>query len=152
MTSPRWPYCPADPPRRWMQDIFFAAELSATSRTVPIWIMATLLLRPLQNLADSPALGLRQRTGRDDLDHVADLATVVLVVSVELGRPLHVPVIEPVGGRVLDRHDDGLVHLLGDHPADLHLPPAARRGSLLGRLFGGVRCFFRHFVYRSLTH
>jgi len=84
------------------------------------------LLRPLQDLAAPPALGLRQRTGRDDLDLVADLAAVVLVVCIELGRPLHGPVIEPVGGGGLHRHDDRLVHLLGDHPADLHLPAPAR--------------------------
>ena len=36
ITSPRRPYWPVEPPRRWMHEIFLAPELSATSRIEPI--------------------------------------------------------------------------------------------------------------------
>src|SRR6202035_42700 len=148
MTSPRRPYWPAEPPRRWMQAIFLAPELSATSKTVPIWIMSNPLLGPLQDLADPPTLRSGQRAGRDDLDLVADLALVLLVVGGELRRPLQVAVVEPVGGGVLDRHHDRLVHLAAHHPADLDLPPAARRGL---RLLRALRLLLHRRLLRPLT-
>src|SRR5436305_8854705 len=150
MTSPRRPYWPAEPPRRWMQEIFLAPELSATSRIVPIWIMVSNpLLGPLHDLTDPPALGLRQRTAGDDLHHVADVAPVLLVVGVELLGPLGRPVVEPVGERVRHLHDHRLVHLVAHHPAHLGLPAAPLRGSRRGVLRRASR--FSHIRHVSLA-
>src|ERR1700710_172879 len=77
-----------------MQNTFLAPLLSAMSRTEVIWIMATASLLGLrgvggidgarQRAGQAPALGLRHRTRLDDLDDVADLRRVVLVVHVIL--------------------------------------------------------------------
>src|SRR5262245_49363743 len=93
MTSPSSAYCPCDPPRRWMQEIFFAPELSATSRIVLIWIMIRSsssrrvdvgrgelddALAALDDPPHAPPLAGGQRAGFHDLDGVADLRLVVL--------------------------------------------------------------------------
>src|SRR5215467_2640525 len=87
--------------------------------------MALPLLRPLEDPADPPTLGSRERPRGDDLDLVADLALVALVVGGEGRGPLHIAVVEAVGDGVLDRHDDRLVHLVARDPPDLDLPAAA---------------------------
>src|SRR4029077_20331517 len=82
------------------------------------------LLGPLDDLADPPALRLRQRTAGDDLHHVADVAPVLLVVGVELLGHFPRPVVEPVRGRGRDRDDDRLLHLVAHHAPPLDLPAA----------------------------
>src|SRR5262245_2724121 len=105
MMSPMRPYRPAEPPRRLMQEIFRAPELSATSRMDRIWIMARLSTsfarlpgRPrspagLGGLVhlhaagddprDAPPLAGRQRPAFHDLDGVPDPALAPLVVRHE---------------------------------------------------------------------
>src|ERR1700720_3888182 len=77
-----------------MQATFFAPELSATSRTVVIWIMGLDLHLPLvfrnlgfgldQDLRHAPALLLRDRARLDDPHLVALLGRLVLVVALVL--------------------------------------------------------------------
>src|SRR5688572_419533 len=110
-----------------MQNTFLAPLLSATSSTEVIWIMALASLLDLRLIAapapvrldvgrtrdrveQAPALGLRHRARLDDLDEVADLGRVVLVVHVVLhaaGQEL----VEPAVADAPD-HRDGrrLVH------------------------------------------
>src|SRR5262245_8791228 len=130
MTSPSSAYCPCDPPRRWMQEIFFAPELSATSRMVRIWIMTRSSLRlgccalaALDDPPHPPALARRQRTGLHDLDRVPDLAVVGLVVGHELGLPPDVPLVELVPDDPVHAHDDRLVGLVRHDDPRLGRPP-----------------------------
>src|SRR5262249_5737148 len=106
-------------------------ELSATSRMVPIWIIATplrLRLGPGQDLFQPPPLQLRQRPRLLDPHAVADLRLVLLVVGVEPARPLDRAGVLRVLHAALDLHDDRLLHLVGDHATDLRLPAAALDG------------------------
>src|SRR5262245_19536215 len=123
MMSPRPAYCPAEPPRIRMHAILRAPELSATSRMVPIWIMALSLGLGLRHdLAQAPALQLRQRPGLLDPDAVAHLRGVALVVGVEAAGPLDGPRVLRVLNAALDLDDDRLVHLVRDHATDLGRP------------------------------
>src|SRR5258706_4661718 len=129
-----------------MQKSFRAPELSATSRIVPIWIMADLLgLSPTasDDVLHAPALLGGERTRLLDLDDVADLAVVHAVVREEASRAL----LEAAVAGMLDeaRHldDHRLLHLVGDDGADL---PRAARGGLRGRrclrVGGGAHLLF----------
>src|SRR4051794_4628891 len=92
------------------------------------------LLGLLEDLHDAPALGRRQRPRLHDQDPVTDAAVVLLVVGLELRRtPQHLAV-ERVLDPVLDRDDDGLVHLVADDQALADLAPGVPLGSLLGGL------------------
>jgi hypothetical protein len=72
-----------------MQAILRAPELSATSRMVPIWIIAfSLRLRLHEDFPQPPPLQLGERARLFDPDAVADLGGVALVVGVEAARPL----------------------------------------------------------------
>src|SRR5262245_53872112 len=89
MTSPSPAYRPAEPPRMRMQAIRRAPELSATSRIVPIWIMASLRSSSScfgQDLSQDPALPLGERPSLLDPDPVARLRLVGLVVGHEPAR------------------------------------------------------------------
>src|SRR5262245_6849360 len=130
ITSPSSAYCPCDPPRRWMQEIFLAPELSATSRIVRIWIIGRSSLRlggralaALDDAAHAPALARGQRTRLHDLDGVADLAVVRLVVGHELRLPPDVPLVELVADDPVDPDDDRLVGLVRHDHAGLRRPP-----------------------------
>src|SRR5205823_5481300 len=134
ITSPSRAYCPADPPRIRIHAILRAPELSATSRMVPIWIIAasgrsaegglsplpvsgsrcSSGLRPHEDLPQPPPLQLRKRPGLLDADAVAHAGLVALVVSVEPARPLDRPGVLRVLDAALDLHDDRLVHPIGD--------------------------------------
>src|SRR5512135_90354 len=106
-----------------MQAILRAPELSATSRMVPIWIMARPLRSRLRHdLPQPPTLQLRQRPGLLDPHAVADLRGVLLVVRVEAARALDRARVLRVLHPPLDLDDDRLVHLVRDHAAELDCP------------------------------
>src|SRR5467141_4601715 len=118
-----------------MQATFFAPELSATSRTVVIWIMGLDLHLPLvfrnlgfgldQDLCHAPALLLRDRARLDDPHLVALLGRLVLVVALVLLLRGHVLAVLPVLGAALDLHHHRLRHLVGEDGADAALGAAA---------------------------
>src|SRR5205085_1270741 len=97
----------------------FAPELSATSRTVRIWIMTLSLLHELLDEAHhDEALVLRDRAVLLDLDLVADLVQVLLVVRLVAGAAAEVLAVERVAMRADALDDDGLLHLRLDDAAD----------------------------------
>src|SRR6266850_4465443 len=103
-----------------MTAILRAPELSATSRIDRIWIMACLLdlHRFSHDLFQRPTLAAAERTRLDDLDHVADLRRVLLVVDHELRRaPLGLAV-HPVAHLPFDGDDATLLHPIADDDAD----------------------------------
>src|SRR5689334_13298900 len=129
-----------------MQNTFLAPLLSATSSTEVIWIMALtslLDLRLIDVTADvggardraeqAPALGLGHRSRLDDLDDVADLGRVVLVVHVVLhaaGQEL----VEPAVADAADHRDGGrLVHVARGDRADDDAARAPMVGGCVGR-------------------
>src|SRR6185503_4535029 len=138
-----------------MQNTFLAPLLSATSSTEVIWIMALASLldlgfgvrapvrldlgRARDRVEQAPALGLRHRARLDDLDEVAHLRGVVLVVHVIL----HAASQELVEPAVADAPDHGdrrrLVHGARGHRAD---DDAARAAPVLryGHWTTGERC------------
>src|SRR3954471_14802904 len=88
------------------------------------------LLGLLEDLDDAPALGGRQRAGLHQEHPVADAALVVLVVGLVLAGPAKDLAVHGVLDAVLDRHDDGLVHLVGDDQALTDLACVPRSGLL----------------------
>src|SRR5467141_1527654 len=118
-----------------MQATFFAPELSATSRTVVIWIMGLDLHLPLvfrnlgfgldQDLCHAPALLLRDRARLDDPHLVTLLGRLVLVVALVLLLLGQVLAVLPVLGAALDLHHHRLRHLGGENGADAALGAAA---------------------------
>src|SRR5882672_10215183 len=128
-----------------MQATFFAPELSATSRTVVIWIIGLDLHLPLvfrsldfgldQDLRHAPALLLRHRARLDDPHLVARLGRLVLVVALVLLLRGHVLAVLPVLGAALDLHHHRLRHLVGEDGADAALGAATLcLSALLGAL------------------
>src|SRR5215468_4827814 len=122
MTSPTLAYLRREPPNTLMHCTRRAPELSATSRLVRIWIMASCSPRALGLRAldqNFPALGLGHRAAFADLDVLADLALegVGLVVRVVLLRPTDELLVDRVLDAAFDAHDDGLVHLVADDDA-----------------------------------
>src|SRR3954464_3447494 len=79
---------------------------------------------------DPPPLELRQRAGLHDLDDVAQVGLVRLVVTMADGAsPEHLAVLG-MREEGLDLDPSGLVHLVGRHDPDLRLAPRAfGRGS-----------------------
>src|SRR5438046_2922860 len=89
MMSPTRPYWPDDPPAMLMHEMRRAPELSATRRSVSIWIISGLRFRarqdrPLDDGADAPVLARRERPARDDHHDVPERALAALVVGHEL--------------------------------------------------------------------
>src|SRR5690242_17798135 len=80
ITSPRPAYLRREPPRTLMHFTMRAPELSATSRWLVTWIMGLLLHRAGDELRHEPALLARDRAVLLDLDAVAHLVLVRLVV------------------------------------------------------------------------
>src|SRR6266446_7224946 len=116
-----------------------APLLSATSRTVCIWITGLAPLRKSavdpfgarHDLGDPPALVLGQGPGLGDAHDVADLAGLLLVVRLVLLLLRHVLAVTAVLHAALDLHHHRLGHLVGGDGADAHLGPPARRFRLL---------------------
>ena len=92
-------------------------------------------IRPLGLLDQArhhPGLGLGDRPALGDLDHVAQLALVLLVVSVVLARAGNDLAVQLVLGAALDQHGDGLGALVADDLADQRAGVLRRRcGRLL---------------------
>src|SRR2546428_13512277 len=92
-----------------------APELSATSSIDRGWIMDS--GRSAQDLADPPALLLRQGPGLLDQDAIPDPALVGLVVRLEsLGRPDDTLVLR-MAVHALDPYDARLLHRVAPHHA-----------------------------------
>src|SRR5580704_6022953 len=92
-----------------------APELSATSRTVRIWIMAASFLHELLDEArDGEALVLADRTVLLDLDLIAGLELALFVVRLVAAARADVLAVERIPA-VIDHLDhDGLGHLGAD--------------------------------------
>src|SRR5260370_25455274 len=96
-----------------------APELSATSRMVRIWIMASSLLHELLDEADDDeALVLADGTVLLDLDLVALLVLALLVVRLVAGAGADVLAVERVARMAHDLDDDRLLHPGADDPPD----------------------------------
>src|SRR5215471_12196983 len=76
------------------------------------------LLRPFDQLLDAPALVGRQRAALDDLDAIARLELVLLVVRLVLRPAGQVLAVLGVRDAALDHHDARLVHLVARDDAD----------------------------------
>src|SRR4029079_16164651 len=70
------------------------------------------LLRPFDEFLDAPALVGRERAALDDLDAIARLELVLLVVRLVLRPARQVLAVLGVGDAALDHHDARLVHLV----------------------------------------
>src|SRR4051812_49244746 len=122
-----------------MQATFLAPELSATSRTVVVWIMALRLHLGLdfglhEDLRHAPALLLRHRARLDDAHLVARPGRLLLVVALVLLLLGHVLAVLAVLHAALDLDDHRLGHLGREHGPDAGLGLAAIRVRLLGIL------------------
>jgi hypothetical protein len=73
------------------------------------------------DLDQFPALGFAERASFTNPYHITDFAGVLLIVGVELVRGANNLAVQRVWSQIIHRHDDGLVHLVADHPADLKL-------------------------------
>src|SRR5205814_3922255 len=91
---------------------------SPTSASSPVWYrsLAEQSLGPFEDLHDPPPLGGRQRSGLHQQHPVAD-AALLLVVRLQLAGTAHHLAVQRMLHLVLDRHDDGLLHLVADHVA-----------------------------------
>src|SRR5208282_6893950 len=97
-----------------------APLLSATFNIVRIWIIwASLSFRPgaLYDAHQHPRFAPRHRTARLDGDRVAFLALIAFVMRQQLGGAANVLAVGRMLDETLDRHRNGLVHLVADDPA-----------------------------------
>src|SRR6202034_4278656 len=106
-----------------MQRTSLAPELSATRSLLSCWIISAPLLRPLEDVDDSPALELRHGPGLRDADPIADAQVVVGVVGVERLGPLHRLGVARVTDPFDDTHHGRLVHGDGQHQSLPDLAP-----------------------------
>src|SRR6478735_3096622 len=116
-----------------MQRISRAPELSATFSLDSCWI--TCLPRLLDHVDQAPALGLRQRPGLDDANHVALAGLVALVVRVQRARAADDLLVSRVTAGKVDPDRDRFVAFVGDDDA---LPGLGRVGVALGRRGAGA--------------
>src|SRR5438034_7417409 len=132
-----------------MQRSSRAPELSATRSRDSCWITRDLpSLRCSHDLLQAPALHPRDRPCLDDLDEIADLRLVRLVVGVEFGAPTDDLLVPRVDLDHVHTDDDRLVGRRGDDrplaflatPSDvLGLLEAHDRPSLVRLLARGLR-------------
>src|SRR5947207_6788382 len=87
----------------------------------PYRSLAEQSLGPFEDLHDPPPLGGRQRTSLHQQHPVAD-AALLLVVRLQLAGTAHHLAVQRMLHLVLDRDDDGLLHLVADHVALTDLP------------------------------
>src|ERR1700677_3475305 len=126
-----------------------APELSATSSTDRIWIMASFLHVLLHEADDDEPLVAAQGAVLLDLDLVTGLVLVGLVVRLVAGARADVLAVQSVAA-VADHLDhDRLLHLGADDPAD-HLATEAVGIVLILRLAGLRRRVLRHGYLASL--
>src|SRR5271167_1713342 len=108
----------------------FAPLLSATFNIVRIWIIwAGLSFRPgaVYDAHQHPGFTPRHRTARLDRDGVAFLAFIALVMGQQLGGAADVLPVGRMLDETLDRHRNGLVHLVADDLAREQALPWYRR-------------------------
>src|SRR5688572_12392900 len=92
------------------------------------------LPRALDDLDEPPALVLGQRTRFSDAHEVPRLRRVLLVVRFQLGRVRdHLPV-DGMRHAPLDRHDNGLLHLVAHDTAQARFAHAALRRFCFGHI------------------
>src|ERR1700749_4482863 len=132
-----------------MQSSSRAPELSATLSRDSCWIIC--LPRLLDDVDQTPTLGLRKRAGLDDPDHVALAGLVALVVRVQRARAADDLLVGRMTAGEVDADGDRLVAFVGDDDAlaDLggHRLALGGRGSGAGFVLGlQRRAFFASFV------
>src|ERR1700761_4724859 len=98
-----------------MQSSSRAPELSATLRRDSCWIIC--LPRLLDDVDQTPTLGLRKGAGLDDPDHVALAGLVALIVSVQRARAADDLLVGRVTTGDVDADGDRLVAFVGDDDA-----------------------------------
>src|SRR6185312_15550008 len=98
-----------------MQSSSRAPELSATLSRDSCWIIA--LPRLLDDVDETPALGLRQRSGLDDAHDVALPRLVALVMRVQRARAADDLLVSRVPAGDVDADGDRLVAFVGDDDA-----------------------------------
>src|SRR6201994_4209263 len=98
-----------------MQSSSRAPELSATLSRDSCWIIE--LPRLLDDVDETPALGLRQRAGLDDAHDVALAGLVALVVRVQRARAADDLLVGRVPAGDVDADGDRLVAFVGDDDA-----------------------------------
>src|SRR5580704_1248870 len=130
-----------------------APELSATSSIVRIWIMARLLLHEfLDEARDYEALVSADGAVLLDLDLVARLELVLLVVGLVAAARADVLAVERVATVADHLDDDRLLHLrthdLADHLASEAVLRLVGRRLAVGRALGALRhdCFASLFL------
>src|SRR5688500_13138045 len=109
-----------------MQRISRAPVLSATRSLDSCWITVSpqKSLGHLDDLGEAPVLRLRDRARLDDLDDVAELGRVLLVVRMEALRAADDLLVAAVGLDRVDLDDDRLVALVRDDRAETLLAAA----------------------------
>src|SRR5208337_1628411 len=120
-----------------------APLLSATLSMVRSWIIGGCLsfrTRTLYDAHQHPGLAPRHRPARLDRHRVALPALVVRIVREQFGGAADVLAVGRVLDQALDRHGDGLVHLVADHPAREQALAGSRR--TLARPARFVQCGF----------
>src|ERR1700744_4671252 len=115
-----------------MQSSSRAPELSATLRRDSCWIIC--LPRLLDDVDQTPTLGLRKRSGLDDADHVALAGLVALIVSVQRARAADDLLVSRVTTGDVAADGDRLVAFVGDDDALADL--GGDRLALCGRRAG----------------
>src|SRR2546421_10251642 len=100
----------------WITSISYVCQFSGLCRS-----LAEQSLGPFEDLHDAPPLGGRQRTSLHQQHPVAD-AALLLVVRLQLAGTAHHLAVQRMLHLVLDRDDDGLLHLVADHVALTDLP------------------------------
>src|SRR3984957_2327873 len=137
----------------------FAPELSATSRTDRIWIMASFLHVLLEEADHDEALVLAEGTVLLDLDLIAGLVLALLVVRLVARARTNVLAVERVAAVAHHLHHDRLRHLRADDPADhlateavgtVRLVTGLRRGVLAHGLLRLALCRLGSLLGRSL--
>src|ERR1700759_2329827 len=98
-----------------MQSSSRAPELSATLRRDSCWIIC--LPRLLDDVDQTPTLGLRKGAGLDDPHHVTLAGLVALVVSVQRARAADDLLVGGMAAGDVDADGDRLVAFVGDDDA-----------------------------------
>src|SRR5688572_14302199 len=93
------------------------------------------LLRPFNDLQDTPGFLLGKRPRLHDADAITDFAGVGLIVRFEPFRDTLHAAIQGMALAPLDRHHDRLLHLVADDQALAYLARRASLGFVMRRFF-----------------
>src|SRR5512142_3471541 len=115
----------------WITSVSYVRQSSVPRRSRRVRSLEE-LLGLLEDLDNPPALRRRQRPGLHEQHPVTDATRVLLVMRLQLAGTTDDLAVQRVLDLVLDRNDDGLVHLVADHEAlpDLASPANCRVGLL----------------------